>query len=487
MQDSDSAVEVSRPGPDDRATPNLIESEGRAFTSAQRLPIPEWPCTRVKRQQPTLTLKNNDLFLITDTLGNISGCLDDQVNTGLGLFCRDTRFLSRLELQIEGEPPILLSSTAHHGFSLSALCANPYLETSAQSESSEPSKAPGALGGVPLEGDIPAETVGIQRELALQGGLFEELTLTNYSTRPVSFELSLSFEADFADLFEIRGQVRSQTGIPLRQIRLPQNAAPSSLEPNSLESEQLAAETGELVLAYQGVDQLLMESRIQFYRRRPDRFLGYTALWKIALAPHQSEVLAYRLQPFIDAQSAAIEEFPATLAQAMATEVMEMKHWCDRVTTIHTANRSLDQTIERAEKDIYLLGQTFQKGTLREGKVLSAGIPWFSTLFGRDSIIAAQQTLILTPDTARQTLSVLAQYQGTAHNSWREEEPGKILHELRLGEMARCGEVPHTPYYGSVDATPLWLMLYADYYAWTGDRALVDQLWDNAIAAMGLD
>lgn len=433
-----------------------LEVEGRTFAPAQQIPIPEWPCTTVKRQQPTLTLKDNDLFLITDTLGNISGCLEDQVNTGLGLFCQDTRFLSRLELQVEGATPILLSSTAQQGFALSALCANPHIPRQTDLDS------------------IVAETVGIQRDMVLQGGLFEELTLTNYSTRPVSFELSLSFEADFADLFEIRGHVRQQTGTLMRQIR-----SLSEPEPTSAASDLLASETGELVLAYQGTDQLLMESRVQFHRRRPDRFKGYTALWRIDLNPHQTEVLAYRLQPFIDAEPGSAVGVPATLAQAMATEVMEVKYWRDRITCIRTDNRSLNQTIERAEQDIYLLGQTFG-----EGKILSAGIPWFSTLFGRDSMIAAAQTLMLNPDIARQTLTVLAQYQGKTTNEWREEEPGKILHELRLGEMARSHEVPHTPYYGSVDATPLWLMLYAEFYAWTGDRTLVDQLWDHAIAAM---
>jgi glycogen debranching enzyme len=121
---------------------------------------------------------------------------------------------------------------------------------------------------------------------------------------------------------------------------------------------------------------------------------------------------------------------------------------------------------------------------LGKDKILSAGIPWFATLFGRDSLIAAMQTLMFDPALARQTLTVLAEYQGQVEDDWREESPGKILHEMRFGEMSRAGEVPHTPYYGTVDATPLWLMLYADYYAWKGDRPLLDQLWPNALAAM---
>jgi glycogen debranching enzyme len=189
--------------------------------------------------------------------------------------------------------------------------------------------------------------------------------------------------------------------------------------------------------------------------------------------------LGYRLQPFLDNHPASLVSIPATLHHAVAAETMEERQWRDGVTCIRTDNQAFNQIIERAEQDTYLLGQT-----VGGGKILSAGIPWFATLFGRDSLIAAMQTLMFNPALARQTLTVLAEYQGQVQNDWREEEPGKILHELRLGEMSRAGEVPHTPYYGTVDATPLWLILYADYYAWKGDRTLLDQLWEHALAAM---
>lgn len=422
---------------------NVLELEGRTFAPVTTMPLPTWPCTTTKRRQPTLTLKDDDLFLITDTLGNITEC-GEEVDASLGLFCKDTRFLSRLELQVEGQTPILLSSTAQQGFTLSVLCANPH-----------------------IDGQLQAETVSIQRDIVLQGGLFEELTVINYSTQPAQFELSLSFDADFADLFQIRGRVRPQAGTLMRQV-----------DPNTnLPSDR---ETSELNLAYQGLDQVLMEARIQFYDHPPDRFEGYTAIWQLSLESHETLQFGYRLQPVIDNRPASAVSAPTTLKQAIAAETMEEQQWRDRVTHIRTDNRALNQVIDQAKQDIYLLGQTFGRG-----KVLSAGVPWFSTLFGRDSIIAAAQLLMLDPQIARQTLFTLADYQGQVENEWREESPGKILHEIRLGEMARCGEIPHTPYYGTVDATPLWLMLYADYYAWTGDQELLDKLWDNALAAMG--
>lgn len=426
----------------------ILELDGRTFVPAEQLAIPEWSYVTGKRLQPTLTLKDDDLFIITDTLGNISGDASEDGNTSLGLFCRDTRFLSRLELQIEGRSPVLLSSTAQKGFALSVLCANPY-----------------------VEGRLPAEVVGIQRDLVLNGALFEEFAITNYSRVPIQFEMSLSFDADFADLFQIRGFTREHQGRLLRQVV----DTPDAMQ----DFTALALETGQLTLAYQGLDGAVVESRIQFSNLQPDGFKGYTAIWKLELESHETKQIGYRLQPMTSNRPASVVSPPMTLRQAIAAESMEEGDWRASATKIRSDNRAFNQVIERAEQDVYLLRQSFGKG-----KVLAAGIPWFSTLFGRDSIIAAAQTLILDPEIARQTLYTLAHYQGKLEDDWREEQPGKILHELRLGEMARCGEVPHTPYYGTVDATPLWLLLYADYYAWTHDQETLEQLWDTALAAM---
>ena len=159
---------------------------------------------------------------------------------------------------------------------------------------------------------------------------------------------------------------------------------------------------------------------------------------------------------------------------------MEEQNWVQQITRISSDKSIFNRVIERAEQDMYLLRQSFGKY-----KTVSAGVPWFSTLFGRDSLITASQTLMLNPQIAKETLMLTgSNIKVKTEDDWREEEPGKILHELRLGEMARCQEIPHTPYYGTVDATPLWLMLYAEYYAWTHDQETLEQLWPNALAAM---
>ncbi|MBE9177837.1 amylo-alpha-1,6-glucosidase [Oculatella sp. LEGE 06141] len=442
--------------------PETIELDGKTFAPAEQLPIPEWPCVNAERPLPTLTLKDDDLFFIADTLGNIS-CSDGDTAASLGLFCRDTRFLSRLELQLEGRSPVLLSSDARRGFVLSVLCTNPRID------------------------HIAADTIGIEREIVINGGLFEELTITNYSTSPIRFEMTLSFDADFIDLFEVRGAKRSRRGKLLRPLPNKQTEATGETETEGSEGatvleapevDTLSAPT-ELLMAYLGVDNVLMESHIQFLHQLPDFLKGHTAIWQIELGSHETQRVGYRLQPLSNNRPASTVSAPTTLMQAKAAELMEEQAWQSTATKIRTDNKAINEVLERAEQDVYLLRQTFGKD-----KALSAGVPWFSALFGRDSIIAAAQTLILDPSIARQTLIILAHYQGKTYDEWREEEPGKILHELRLGEMARCQEVPHTPYYGTIDATPLWLMLYAEYYAWTHDYETLEKLWDNALAAM---
>ncbi|MGI8501277.1 MAG: MGH1-like glycoside hydrolase domain-containing protein, partial [Hassallia sp.] len=234
-----------------------------------------------------------------------------------------------------------------------------------------------------------------------------------------------------------------------------------------------------LTLAYQGLDGSVMESRIQFQHRIPDSFKGYTAVWRMELASHETQKLGYRVNMLTNNKSSSTVSAPATLGQAKAAEMMEEQHWGQQITRIRSDKSLFNRVIERAEQDMYLLRQSFGKH-----KTVSAGVPWFSSLFGRDSLITAYQSLMLNPQIAKETLFLLAAYQGKSEDDWREEEPGKILHELRLGEMARCQEIPHTPYYGTVDATPLWLMLYAEYYTWTHDQETLEQLWSHALAAM---
>jgi glycogen debranching enzyme len=292
--------------PDTIPTPEKVLLDGKTFVPADQIPISEWPCVVTQRPQPTLTVKDDDLFLVTDTLGNISGCSLNDGNPSMGLFCSDTRFLSRLELQINGYSPVLLSSTADKGFSLSILCTNPRIEDH-------------------LQPDI----IGMRRELALNGALFEEIEVCNYSTSNINFELSLSFDADFADLFEVRGHDRPHRGRLLRLVEpISEEVLISHGEAYSSEHHQ-NPETKEqsLILAYQGLDGMVMESRIKFQHRQPDYFKGYTALWRFELAPHEKQKLGYRINLLTNNKSSSTVSAPVTLGQAKAAEVMEEQHW----------------------------------------------------------------------------------------------------------------------------------------------------------------
>lgn len=441
--------------PDTLTNPDKIFLDGKTFIPADQLPIPEWPCVVSERPQPTLTVKDDDLFLVTDTIGNISGCSLNDGNPSMGLFCCDTRFLNRLELQIDGRSPVLLSSTAEKGFALSVLCTNPRIDER-----------------------MKADSVSIRRELVLNGALFEEIEVANYSTTTVTFELSISFDADFVDLFEVRGYDRDKRG---KLLRLVEPIAEDGVADGdgAVQTQHFAHKEQSLTLAYQGLDGSVMESRIQFQHRQPDDFKGYTAIWRLELPSHSTQKLGYRLNMFTNNNSSSRVSAAVTLVQAKASEMMEEQNWVQKITNIRADKSIFNLVIERAEQDMYLLRQSFDKY-----KTVSAGVPWFSALFGRDSLITASQTLMLNPEIAKETLMLLAAYQGKHEDEWREEEPGKILHELRLGEMARCQEIPHTPYYGTVDATPLWLMLYSEYYSWTHDRETLEQLWPHALAAM---
>ncbi|MFH0702819.1 MAG: amylo-alpha-1,6-glucosidase [bacterium] len=152
------------------------------------------------------------------------------------------------------------------------------------------------------------------------------------------------------------------------------------------------------------------------------------------------------------------------------------KKWSDSTANFCVNNEDFNEMIQRGHKDINML-----RINSYYGEYIAAGIPWFTTLFGRDSIISARQSLLLTPDIAKNVLLTLAKFQGKEKNEWKDEEPGKIPHEIRFGELARSNKVPHSAYYGSVDATLLWIILLYDYLKWTNDIETLEKLWQNAL------
>jgi glycogen debranching enzyme len=229
-----------------------------------------------------------------------------------------------------------------------------------------------------------------------------------------------------------------------------------------------------LVLAYQGLDAALYQTVVRMHPK-PSLVAPWGCHYEVGLSPGESTLLQLMVQPC----RGPVRE-PKVLTLGSRFERRRVRErFVRRATQIGSHNTAFDTALKTCFDDIDALRLSIDGRT-----IVGAGIPWFAAPFGRDALITSLQLLSIAPDLATETLRTLARYQGERDDDWREEEPGKIMHELRRGEMARAGEIPHSPYFGSVDATPLWLLLLAETHRWLGDRALVDKLLPNAERAL---
>ncbi|MFU0506859.1 amylo-alpha-1,6-glucosidase [Pseudaminobacter sp. NGMCC 1.201702] len=370
-------------------------------------------------------LKHGDCFMVADAYGDIRG-------SGDGLFLEDTRVLSQFRLMIGGRPPSLL------GASLSQ--DNMLFRTN--------------LTNLPLPSAEGRETrqgvVHIERtRLIWEDRMFERIALSNYGEREVLLPLSLCFAADFRDMFEVRGSTRKQRG-------------------SALEAE---AGTDSVTMRYQGLDEVLRESTISF-SRTPARLTGSRADFLLRLPKRTRETL------FIEVgktpQKPERRRFRAAAARARFGMRAKRRHGA----AVHSSGRVYNDWLSRARADIALLTTD-----LATGPYPYAGIPWFSTAFGRDGVISALQMLWINPGLARGVLAFLAQHQATEISPFSDSEPGKIMHETRKGEMAILRELPFGRYYGGVDTTPLYVYLACAYANRTGDMDFIDMLWPSITAA----
>lgn len=378
------------------------------------------------------TLKHGDSFAVYDHNGDIlSGPGSPE-----GLYHNDTRHLSHLYLTLNGLRPMLLSSSLRDD-NAALICdlTNPDLTDE---------------DGTPLEHD----KLHLRRVRALwEAAAYERLTIRNFADQPLRIRVSLSFEADFADLFEVRGARRRRRG----QHELPQVSSDNVL------------------LAYEGLDGRRRETRLRF-DPPPSVLTHERADYVLDLGAGETQVLFFetncssksttepaRRQFFIGLRGARRSLRSCSLGAA----------------AIQTSNDILNEALCRSIADLYML-----MSDTPEGPYPYAGIPWYSTVFGRDGLITALQTLWLDPGIALGVLRHLAAHQARKLDEFADAEPGKILHEVRRGEMAELGEVPFRRYYGSVDATPLFVMLAGAYLDRTADVASVRALWPHIEAAL---
>jgi glycogen debranching enzyme len=399
-----------------------------------------------------LVMKHGSLFLLADAWGDVQ-----TDSRGLGLYDGDTRVLSRYDLRLNSVRPVVLRTGGGASFSSTIQLTNPDVVRDAP----DGYGAPAVLG---------RQSLGLVRERLLSGGFRERIHVDNYTSNTEQCTLRLSLDSDYADIFEVRGMVRERRGERL---------------PNTL-----ATDGTRLVFAYRGLDGRSRWTHIAFSQpmtleTQDDGHGVVHAAGDWLLAPGARRTLEVTVWTETVAQVRAAS--PATVLDQPAPMVHEdepmavHRAWKSSTAVLETHDPFADQALQRALADLRLLRNP---GPGEDERYIAAGVPWFSALFGRDAIITALQLLSIRPQVAAETLSLLARLQATETDDWRDAQPGKILHELRIGELALAGEIPHTPYYGSVDATPLWLLLLAEYARWTGDAALVDRLWPNALAAL---
>lgn len=382
----------------------------------------------------TIVIKDEDLFLLTDLTGNAPR---DNTN-GLGLYYQDTRFLSTYELVLEGIPPTYLLSTGEMRFAEVQELTNPDLQL-----------PDGTL--------VSKESLTFHRERVISPLAVDEvLSITNFNVATVPLELVIFFDADFLDMFHIRGFV------PLHER--------GTLHPPRWEA-------GVLVLSYEGIDRVVRQTRIEL-TPPPSSTAGGRAAFDLILEPRSSTTLRLRIGVWLPDQPAEEPTAFTSLVALVERGTSSYQRWLSTQPRISSDNSVWNDLVERAQLDLHLL----QSGPPHE-RYPAAGLPWFATLFGRDSLIVGLENL-WDPHQAASILRRLASLQGTKVDPWREEQPGKIPHELRRGELARCNIVPFNPYYGTVDATPLFVVLLAEHYRATGDVALLRELESNLRAAL---
>ena len=378
-----------------------------------------------------LSLLHGDTLAIFNRNGDIQ-----PVGLGQqGIFFQDTRHLSRLELQIGGMRPLLLSSSIQQDNALLSVdLTNPDLDL--------PSGQP-----------LPRGTLHLHRDkLLTDAACLERIIARNYSGHTVQVELTIAYAADFVDMFEVRGQKRSRRG-----MTLPEESGSTSTS-----------------LAYEGLDQVLRRTRIDC-SLSSCRFGAGQLSVPLQLKPHEELVFSLDTICESDGEKPLASRYDETLrritAERQASPLAELR--------IDTSNEQFNDWVNRSVADLQMLLVATPQGLYPY-----AGVPWFCCVFGRDGIITALQLLWAAPEIARGVLGYLAATQATGVDPERDAEPGKILHELRKGEMARLREVPFDRYYGSVDATPLFLVLAAAYYERTADLAFLRKIWPNLQKAL---
>ena len=379
----------------------------------------------------TRVLKYGETFAVLNRLGDIEGLGAGEQ----GLYHRGTRYLSKLALRLNGSVPQLLRSTIHEDgvfFTIDMMNPDVYRE--------------GRL-------ILPRSAIHVFRSKFLwKDACYERIRVTNFSLAPFDASISLRFVADYSDIFQVRGMKRKDTG---------------DILPPEVNNH-------EVVLSYRGKDRELRRSRLEFFPA-PSHLSAELATYLFTLAPREEKSLNITITCQEEHAHFVSTGFDESMHQS-TQELQETRSQFGSVTSSHAA---FNRWLCRSASDV----QMMIRGNPEEAYPY-AGVPWFSTVFGRDALVTAMQCLWAAPWIAASVLKYLALHQAVEVIPWQEAEPGKILHEMRHGEMANLNEVPFGLYYGSVDSTPLFVLLAGMYFDRTGDRDLLESIWPNVLAAL---
>jgi len=374
-------------------------------------------------------IKEGDLLLLTDQAGNIIKNDDMQY----GLYLKDTRFLSRYELLVDNIKPFILSS-----MEVEDRIKKIYL-TNANSKK---------IGS--------KEVLIIREQIIFNGMVYDRILVKNFFSHPIALRLILKVDADYLDIFQVRNYVKEK--------RLG-----SILNPSKIKNG--------IVLGYLGKDGLRRETTVKILNEEGEIYKDRIEL-SFQLKHKQEKEVTVGIIPMIEGQK-LINKNMISFERAQKKLRSNYKKWEEDSLMVKTDNKKFNQLVNRSLSDLKLL-----LTDLGEGFIPIAGIPWYAVPFGRDSIITSLQTLMVNTKIAKGTLKTLARFQGKEVNEDREEEPGKIMHEIRFGELAHLNLIPHTPYYGNIDSTPLFLILAVEYFHWTEDLISIKKILPNLFAAL---
>lgn len=380
----------------------------------------------------SLSLKEGDTFIVCDRYGDILPIgLGEQ-----GLYRDGTKFLSRYEFSLEGRKPLLLSSTVRRdNFLITSDLTNHDI----------------SLPGRPF---LPKDSVHIFRgKFIFQNSLYERIRFHNYSTDEAHLTTELTFDADFRDIFEIRGITRKRRG----------------------EREVVIPSSGDtVVFRYRGLDGVVRRTVVRF-SPPPHALNPGEAKYSVTLKPGEVAEIYVTVACLYEGEREDALPFPKAF-EKLKEQIQSLRGGCIQVTT---SNEQVNEWLDRSLSDLIMM-LTFTE----QGAYPYAGIPWFATPFGRDGIITALSSQWLCPQVGKGVLSFLAATQAKEENPELDAEPGKIVHEIRKGEMANTGEIPFGRYYGSIDATPLFVVLAEEHFRQTGDLPLIKSVWENILDAL---